>query len=50
MAALSDIQSYLLCGGSDAYSILRDLEIAINKATAKNSKSKQTLITDFVVW
>ena len=47
MAALSNIQSYLLCNGSDVYSILRDLEIEIIKAPAK--KSKQTLITDFVV-
>ena len=47
MAALSDTQSYVLCGGSDAYCILKDLEIEINNATAK--KSKQTLITDFVV-
>ena len=47
MAALSDTQSYVLCDGSDVYCILKDLEIEINNATAK--ESKQTLITDFVV-
>ena len=47
MAALSDIQSYVLCGGIDAYSMLKNLEIETNNATAK--KFKQTLITDFVV-
>lgn len=45
--AFTDIQSYLLRGGSSAYNLIRDLEIEIAKA--KNNQQRQTLITDFLL-
>ena len=47
-AAFTDIQSYLLCYGSDAnqtYHLLKDLEIELTKTSSNTCK--QSLITDF---